>query len=277
MRKIRDLTYLGPNGTYTQQITEMRFGEGYNMVPSSTIFDACEYVKTHEDAYAIVPIENSSGGSITCTIDILINDPGLTIVESMKLVVRLALLGRERENIEHLYSHFAPFKHCETWIHKNFPGVHCHEVSSTAEAALRVQEESNSAALGSKKLSELYDLNVLEYPIEQDIVNETEFVVLTSSKSGVNMKGDKTSMAVELKHGPGSLCSFLTPFKDMSVNLTRIISRPVYGVPSEYAFYIDIKGNHNDNNVKNAIEKASEHCDKIRIIGSYETSEKFHS
>ena len=275
---IKELVYLGPKGTYTQQIAEMRFEQKLNMVPASTIFDACEHIKKAPNTYAVVPIENSSGGSIMPTIDLLVNDPELTIVESMTLVVRLALLGKDRNSIKHIYSHFAPFKHCAGWLLKNFPNVQCHEVSSTAEGALRAQEALDAAVLGSVKLADLYDVEVLEFPIEQDIVNETEFVLLTSNETNQgNNEGDKSSLSVELKNGPGSLCSFLIPFKESGVNLTRIISRPVYGVPSEYAFFIDIKGNKNDDAVKQALQEAKTHCDRLRVIGSYKFAGKFHS
>lgn len=278
VNKIKEISFLGPAGTYTQQIAEMRFGKSIPMVPASTIYDACEHVKSVAGSYAVVPIENSSGGAITTTIDLLLNDPELTIVESMSLVVRLALLGRKGIEIKDLYSHFAPFKHCAKWIHKHLPNVVCHEVSSTAEAAIRAQKEPNSGAIGSKKLAEIYDIDILEFPIEQDIVNETEFVVITSKETnGDSNKGNKSSLAVELINGPGSLCSFLIPFRDMEVNLTRIISRPIYGVPSEYAFYIDIKGNKNDSAVKQALALASDHCDSLRVIGSYDFAGKFHS
>ena len=276
--KIKEVTYLGPEGTYTHQIAEMRFGEDTKLIPASTIFDACEHVKNVSGSYAVVPIENSSAGNITATIDTLMNDPELTVVESMSLVVRLALLGRNNSEIKHLYSHFAPFKHCATWIRAHFPDAVCHEVSSTAEAAVKVQDTPDSAALGSRKLGEIYGLDVLEYPLEQDIVNETEFIVITSRKTrGSATAGEKTALSVQLLNGPGSLCSFLIPFRDMAVNLTRIISRPVYGVPSEYAFYIDIKGNSEDENVRKALELADMHCDDLRVIGSYTYKGKFHS
>jgi len=276
--KIKEIAYLGPEGTYTNQVAEMRFGKDIKFIPASTILNACEHVKEVPDSYAVVPIENSSAGNITATIDLLLNDPELTIVETMSLDVRLALLGRKEGKIEHLYSHFAPFKHCSKWIREYHPNAICHEVSSTAEAAVRVNQEPNAAALGSRKLASIYNLDILEYPVEQEIINETEFIVITSIETNKgNESGDRSSLAVELVNGPGSLCSFLIPFRDMGVNLTRIISRPVYGVPSEYAFYIDIMGNRNDQSVRDALERAQEHCDSLRIIGSYSYAGKFHS
>jgi prephenate dehydratase len=275
---INEIAYLGPKGTYTHQIAEMRFGKAVRMIPESTIFDACEHVKRTPCSYAVVPIENSSGGTITSTVDLLLNDRDLTIMESMTLIVRLALLARGDDDIKVIYSHFAPFKHCSKWIRENYPDAQCREVSSTAEGAVRASQEPNAAVLGSKKLSEIYDLKVLRYPVEQEIVNETEFILMTSeeTRNGEN-NGDRTSLAVELVHGPGSLCSFLIPFRDMNVNLTRIISRPVYGVPNEYAFYIDIRGNRDDDKVKKALELANDHCDSLRVIGSYKHAGKFHS
>ena len=275
---IKEVAYLGPEGTYTHQIANMRFGEAVKMLPASTIFDACEHVKRTSGAYAVVPIENSSGGTITSTVDLLLNDSELTIVESMTLVVRLALLGRENSDVDVIYSHFAPFKHCSKWLRANYPNAQCREVSSTAEGAVRAAKEKNAAVLGSKKLSEIYHLDVLHYPVEQEIINETEFILLTSvATRGDDTGGDRTSLAVELVHGPGSLCSFLIPFKDMGVNLTRIISRPIYGVPNEYAFYIDIRGNQNDEKVQAVLKQANDHCDSLRVIGSYSHAGKFHS
>jgi len=276
--KITKTAYLGPEGTYTHQISEARFGDDNEMVSCPTIFDEFEYVKANPGSRAVAPIENSSGGQITSTVDMLLNDKDLTIVESMTLVVHLALLGGEKSEVKQLYSHFAPFKPCAGWIRENLPGVECHEVSSTAEAAIRATKEEGAAALGSRKLAEIYGLDILEYPVAQDAVNETEFIVVTSVETrGDDTKGDRSSLAVELLNGPGCLCSFLIPFKDEEVDLTRIISRPVYGVPSEYAFYIDIKGNQKDANVQRALEKADEHCDLLRIIGSYSHAGKFHS
>ena len=276
--KFNEITYLGPEGTYTHQVAEMRFGTDIVMVPASTIFDACEHVKERPGTAAVVPIENSSAGNITATIDILLNDTELTVVESISMVVRLALLGRKGSEIKKLYSHFAPFKHCAGWIRKNHPGAECREASSTAEAAVKVKGEPDAAVLGSSRLAEIYGLDILEYPVEQDIVNETEFAVITSTATrGTDTAGEKTNLAMELLSGPGTLCSFLIPFRDKEVNLTRIISRPVYGVPNEYAFYIDINGNRNDPQVQEALSLARQHCDSLRIIGSYTFAGKFHS
>ena len=275
---MKQLLYLGPAGTYTHQVAEMRFGNEYEMLPASTAFDACEHIKKSRGSVAVLPVENSSAGTITSTIDILMNDPELTIIETMSLVVRLALVGHKDAPVKKLYSHFAPFRHCAKWIRRNFPGVECIEVSSTAEAAVQASSRKDAAALGSKRLGELYKLDILEYPVEQDIVNETEFAVLSSvGKETHESSGAKTNLAVELKNGPGSLCSFLIPFRDAEVNLTRIISRPVYGVPSKYAFYIDINGNRNDPVVTNVFSLAREHCDSLRVIGSYDYSGKYYS
>ncbi len=275
---MKKLIYLGPAGTYTHQLAELRFAEGYAMEPASTIFDACERVKKSRGSIAILPLENSSAGTITFTIDTLLNDPELTVVETMSLVVKLALLGKKGVPIKRLYSHFAPFRHCAGWIRRNLPGVECHEMSSTAEAAIAARDHEGSAALGSKRLSELYQIDVLEYPIEQEIANETEFGVLSRfGKAHMRSKGTRSSLAVELKNGPGSLCSFLIPFRDAGINLTRIISRPVYGAPSKYAFFIDIMGNRTDEKVEEVLSHAREHCDHLRIIGSYDYSGKYYT
>lgn len=218
-------------------------------------------------------MENSSGGTIYETVDALLsNEYNVGITEIALLHVKLALLGRKGEDIKRIYSHFAPLKHCRKWLSKTFdPLPDVIPTTSTAVAAKLAQEHSNTAAIGSERLARIYGLDVLEYPLEQNAVNITEFLVITN-KSELEQKDrpfDRISLAVDLNNGPGSLYDFLSPLKKYNLNLSRIISRPFPSKPQEYLFYIDIAAKKADQkNIHAALNEAAKHCVSLKNIGA---------
>ena len=137
-----EIAYLGPEGTYSNLVAEKRFGKGCKLIPCTAIYDICRFVSKHPDRRGIIPIENSSGGAIYETVDILLtNKPRIHVVEELALNVRLALMGHPDKKITTLYSHFVPMEHCIKWIRKHLPKVHRKAVSSTAIAAQKAAEE----------------------------------------------------------------------------------------------------------------------------------------
>ncbi|OVE76258.1 hypothetical protein BVX97_01750 [bacterium E08(2017)] len=274
-----DIAYLGPVGTYSHLVAQKRFGSKANvrLVPMPTIYDICAYTSGKDNRYGIVPIENSSGGAIYETVDILLaNKPRVHLLEEITLKVNLALLGHKHEKIQKLYSHFAPMEHCADWIKKNLPRAQKEVVTSTAVAALNAASHNNAAALGSRKLAGYYYLEVLKYPVESDVPNLTNFLVLSGKKKNT-VKPTKTTLAVHLPNKPGSLCSFLECFRDNNVNLSRLISRPIRGSHKQYAFLVDIEGASSNANVKKAMIQAQKVSEAIRTVGSYPCSKKYNS
>ncbi|MCF7791404.1 MAG: hypothetical protein K9M56_05335 [Victivallales bacterium] len=270
MSEVNEVAYLGPQGTYSNIVAAKHFGKKIKLVPMASIIDICEYTAESEYRRGLVPVENSSGGPIAETIDILLyNNYKLAIEESVKLCVKLALIGRKKDRIRKIYSHSVPLFHCREWIRNNFPEVTKVTVSSTAQAAKHVVEEKNTAAIASVNSAELYSLDILVYPLVQNIPNQTQFYSL-SLKPEVPLRGEvKTSVAAFINDTPGSLYDFLEPFKTDKVNMSRIISRPIYGKPSEYAFYVDIYGDSNKPGLLKTIDKISKACKTCRIISSY--------
>lgn len=272
------IAYLGPVGTYSHLVAEKRFGRKAQLIPMSTIYDVCSLVARKPGVMGIVPIENSSGGAIYETVDILMaNKPKVQIDEEISLNVKLALLGRKDIKIRTLYSHFAPLEHCAGWIKKNLPRAQKQVVSSTAAAALRAASESNAAALGNRKLASLYYLDILKYPVEMDIPNITTFLVLSNQYGKKNPGANKTTVAVRLPNKPGSLCTFLDKFRSEEVNLSRIISRPIRGSHKEYAFLVDLEGSTSSINVKRALESARKVCVTLRVAGAYPCARRYQS
>jgi len=272
-----EVAYLGPVGTYSHLLVEKRFGSACKPVPLPTILDICTFVSRDPRRMGIVPIENSSGGTIYETIDILLaNKPKVFVQEELSLEVKLALIGCKGERIKILYSHFAPLEHAVAWIKRHLPKVEKRVVVSTAAAAQRAAAERHAAALGSRKLARLYDLDVIEYPVEADIPNITSFLVVAGRKRKI-VKPTKTTLAVRLPNKPGSLCSFLETFRDEAVDLSRLISRPLRGRPREYAFLVDITGGASSPSVKRALAQAREFSVELRVVGSYPSRRRYKS
>lgn len=263
------VAYLGPRGTYSHLVAEKRFGRGVRYEAQPTVLDVCTYVARHRDAWGVVPIENSSGGAIYETVDVLLaGKPRLFIYEERTLDVRLALLGRRGERITSLYSHFAPLEHCDAWIRRELPGVKKQVTTSTAMAARMAFLDDGAAALGSRQLAKIYGLDVLLYPVEADIPNLTTFLIIGGRRREL-AACTRTTLAVLAPNIPGSLCSLLATFRDENVNLSRIVSRPVRGCPKEYAFLLDLEGAATAGPVRRALVKARQVCVELRVVGSY--------
>lgn len=264
-----EVAYLGPRGTYSHLVAETRFGRSARMVPLPTILDVCLHVCRNRHAAGVIPIENSSGGVIHETVDILLaNKPRVHIEEELTLNVTLALLGRKNERPRMLYSHFAPLDHCRTWLKKRLPRVERKVVASTAVAALWAAAENGAVALGNRRLAGMYGLDILAYPVQADVPNVTSFIVIRGGRVAPHHP-NKTTLCARIPNEPGSLCTFLEKFRNADVNLSRIVSRPVRGCPREYAFLVDVDGGAGERNVKRAIATAKAVSTHLRVAGSY--------
>ncbi len=264
--------YLGPEGSYSYIAAKKYFGDEYVLVSKKSILDVFEFTSQNENNSGLVPVENSSGGPIPETLDLLINNSfNIYINSSIDMHIKLSLIGHKDEEIKKIYSHPVPLYHCNSWLRKNYPKAELNVLSSTSQSASLVASEKNSAAIGSIESAVLYGLDVLVSPIEQDSPNVTQFYVISSKKniSTENALNVKTGISAFIKNNPGSLYDFLYPFKEESVNLSRIISRPIHGKPNEYAFYIDIEGDSNIPKVKKSINKAAIACSSTCNLGSY--------
>jgi chorismate mutase/prephenate dehydratase len=267
---------LGPEGSFSHLVTSQRFPETQpDLLPSIEAVFA--WLEDKPDALGVVPIENSSGGLVLASIDRLM-DPKcqLRVREELTLDVKLALLGRRGQPIEVIYSHYMPFFHSDEWLKQNYPNAKRVPVASTSQAAERAASEPNAAAIGSRGNAERCQLDLLQYPIEENIINITQFFVI-GHQPNPPTPHDRTALVVELPDKPGILCSFLTPFSEAAVSLKRIESRPVRGQPNTYRFYIEIEGSPAHPVVADALEKANHIASRIHQLGSYPTGIRFES
>lgn len=265
------IAYLGPEGTYAHEMALKRFrGQNAGFRPCSSIHQVMEYVAKSPRRRGIVPIVNSSGGTLYETIDGLMDGAhGLGIEEELSLNVRLALLGRKGQKVQTIYSHFVPFEHCDGWIKRRYPRAERVPVNSTAIAAREAARDPNAVAISNRRAASIYGLDVLVHPIPGVArANVTHFVVVTRKPSKLP-RISKTSLAVYLRNRPGALLNFLQPFSDAGLNLSTLISRPIKGQPREYAFFVDVDGNPARPTMKRALQAAKRDARRIVVLGSY--------
>ncbi len=274
---MQSVGYLGPEGTFSYHVARKRFGRSGKLIPCAGIYDVFEFIKSGKDRLGVVPVENSSGGTIFETIDCLVENAGrIHIREELSLNVKLALLGRRGARVRHLYSHYVPLQHCRSWIRRSLPGARTHETRSTALAAERAASEPESAALGTRDAARRYGLDVLAFPVETDAPNITEFIVV-GREAAPAARSVKTSLLVMLENRPGSLFDFLGAFRAANVNLTRLISRPIIGKPKSYLFVVDLQGTPSRPAVEHALAAARAAASNMIRLGVYPVRKMYAS
>jgi chorismate mutase/prephenate dehydratase len=277
---MRSIAYLGPEGTFSHLLAVKRFGAGVEGRPCSEISGVFSSVADGESSLGVVPVENSSGGTIYDTVDHLIRYAGKIYVrEELNLDVRLALLGRSKVNRpRRIFSHFAPLQHHREWLQQRYPGASIVAVNSTAEAAKKAAADSQAFALAAKGAADLYGLDVLLFPIRPEAVNVTRFYVVgpapVKPKAG---RKHKTAIIFSLRNETGSLHSFLGPLARRKVNLRAIVSRPLVGHPETYVFFVEIDGAVGELHVDAALRAASRFCHHLTPLGSFPGRKRFFS
>ncbi len=265
------VAYLGPMATFTHQAARSRFGGSVEYVACETIREVFGHVQKKSADYGVVPIENSTEGAVTHTLDEFADTP-LKICAEIYLPIAHHLLAKcPREEIVKLYSNPQVFGQCRTWLFRNMPGVELVPVSSTARAAEIAADETACGALASDLAAELYGLDIHERDIQDVVGNSTRFLVLGRS-FGAPAGNDKTSLLFGVRHRAGALCSALDILKQHGLNMTKIESRPSKAKAWEYYFFVDVEGHVEDKAVQGALDELGGHCTILTVLGSYPRS-----
>ncbi|MFQ5464573.1 MAG: prephenate dehydratase [Thermodesulfobacteriota bacterium] len=272
LEKPLKIAFLGPVATFTHQACMQHFGLSGEFIAKKDIADVFLDVESGRAEFGVVPVENTSEGVVSHTLDMFVSSE-LKICAEIMLEVTLALLnkGGKLEGIRKVCSHPHAIAQCKDWIKNNLPKALVFDVSSTAMAAKLASEDPDVAAIASAAAASLYDLRVIERNIEDHPHNFTRFLVI-GRKETSRTGGDKTSLVFAIKDAPGALYSMLQPFAERGLNLTKIESRPIKTKAWEYLFYIDFDGHITDANVKAAVDELSEHCAFLKVLGSYPKS-----
>lgn len=263
------VAYLGPEGTYTQAAVYKHFGHAVNAIPRSAIDEIFREVEAGNAQFGVVPVENSTEGVVTHTLDQLVGSP-LSICGEVALAVHhhLLSLAEDLAGVQRVVAHAQSLAQCRQWLDSNLPGAVREAVSSNGEAARRVAGENHAAAIAARAASDFYQLPILASNIEDEPNNTTRFLVI--GKQDVPATGrDMTSLLVSIRNSPGMLYKLLAPAADAGVDLTRIESRPSRRQAWDYNFFIDIEGHASDAPVRQVIEAIEREAAILKILGSY--------
>jgi chorismate mutase / prephenate dehydratase len=258
------VAFLGPEGTFTQEAVNKHFGHSAKPISMSAIDEVFREVEAGAAHYGVVPVENSTEGVVTHTLDSFIQS-GLQICGEVVLRIHQNLLISDvtkKEGITRIYSHSQSLAQCRKWLDANYPNVERIAVNSNADAAKRIKGEWHSAAIASSIAANIYGLTVLEEKIEDMPDNSTRFLIIGSQEvpaSGV----DKTSIVVSMRNEPGALYNLL------GLDLTRVETRPSRTGAWNYVFFIDFNGHKTDDNVRQALEDVGKKAADLKILGSY--------
>lgn len=276
---VSSICYLGPEGTFSHILARQYFRGKSSLVASPTIEGVFDHVLEAEGNMGLVPIENSSGGTVYDTADSLIRSAGrISIREELALDIRIALLGHEGVEPKTVYSHFTQIKHHTPWLKEHYPKAKMKAVTSTALAAQKAVASRTSAALASPGVADIYPLKVLQIPDAGGGANQTHFYVIGREPlAKVPAVKTKTALIAALPNVCGSLHTFLGPFARQKVSLSRIVSRPVPGKPRTYVFLIEIDGGPAEEPVARALDRAAKAAESMTILGTYPARRRYKS
>ncbi len=264
--------FLGPEGTFTQTAVYRHFGHSVRALPFHTIDEVFQEVESGVADFGVVPIENSTEGSVNNTLDMFLTSP-LKISGEVELRIEQHLMGRMAglDDIKRICAHEQSLAQCRGWIREYLPHVELIGMSSNAAGARRARDEVGTAAVGPDVAADVYDLKILVAGIEDRRDNSTRFLVIGRqllAPSG----DDKTTLLVSTSDtggGAGVLHTLLKPLADHKINMSFIESRPSRRKNWDYVFFIDIEGHADESPVSDALKVLEKESSLFRVLGAY--------
>jgi chorismate mutase / prephenate dehydratase len=263
--------FLGPEGTFSQTAALKHFGHSVRALALSSVEEVFHEVEAGMADFGVVPVENSTEGSVNHTLDSLLSSP-LRICGEVELRIHQFLMGNVGSiaKIKRICSHPQSLAQCRGWLDEHLPDVPRIPVSSNAEGARRARDEAGTAAIAGETAAEVYGLKLLATEIEDRDDNTTRFFVV--GRKVFNPSGDdRTSILCSGSHtdSSGTLFRLLEPFAKHKINLTRIESRPSRKKKWDYVFFFDIDGHAEEPHVAKALAALKKRASLFRVLGSY--------
>jgi chorismate mutase/prephenate dehydratase len=265
------VAYLGPEGTFTQAAVLKHFGHSVRALSLASLEEVFQEVQASTADYGVVPVENSTEGTINNTLDRFLTSP-LHICGEVELRIHHFLMSRSKsmEQVERVCAHAQALGQCRGWLDENLPNAERVAVSSNAEGARRARDERGTAGIAGETAAEIYGLEILAREIEDRADNSTRFLVL--GRKQLRQSGaDRTTLMISAgdTDTPGALFRLLEPLAQHGVSLTRIESRPSRRRKWDYVFFMDIEGHAEDASVAKALAALKERASLFRVLGSY--------
>jgi chorismate mutase/prephenate dehydratase len=265
------VAFLGPEGTFTQAAVIKHFGSSARALSLSAIDEVFHEVEGGIADFGVVPIENSTEGTVNHTLDMFLTS-GLKICGEVELRIHHCLMARLADiaQVQRICAHPQALAQCRGWLDEQLPDVERVAVSSNAEGARRARDERGSAAIAGRNAAEIYGLTLLATEIEDRPDNTTRFLVVGRKllgRSGV----DRTTLLLSASgtDDAGALFRLLEPFALHRINMTRIESRPSRKRTWDYVFFVDIEGHVSDEPVAKALAELGERASLFKVLGSY--------
>ncbi|HEY3861414.1 MAG TPA: prephenate dehydratase [Verrucomicrobiae bacterium] len=273
LEKSMTIAYLGPEATFTHQAAIQRFGSSLLYAPQNTIADIFTAVSQGRADYGVVPVENTTEGVVTHTLDMFV-DSDLRIVAQIVLPIQYCLAGEgPLKEVRRLFVHPQALAQCRLWVQRHLPRAEILETSSNARSAERASHPDParpgpSAAITGFLAAEKYNLKIIERHIQDFTDNATRFLVL-GRQCGPATGRDRTSLMVSIADEVGALYHVLALFWRNKLNMTKIESRPSKRKAWEYFFFVDCDGHYTDPKVAKAIAGLEAACHFAKVLGSY--------
>jgi len=263
------VAYLGPEHTYSHEAARARFGSSARFDAQPSIAGVFQAVENSRSDFGVVPVENTSEGSVGLTLDLLIDSSAIIIAEIL-LPIRHAIMSREgdRGKVRKILSHQQSLGQCRHYLAANYPHCELEAVASNAYAARRAAEDEAVAAICSLAAAEAYGLAVIEANIQDVAQNTTRFLVLGRAPAE-SSGADKMSLVFAVPERAGALHDALTLFAREKINLTMIQSRPQRERPWAYTFFVDLQGSLQQARVKRALRALERQALFLKVLGSY--------
>ncbi len=273
LEKKLTVVFLGPAATYTEQAVFKHFGHAVSLESCATIEEVFQYISANRAYYGVVPIENSSEGSVSNTLDCFM-ETDVKIVGEVELRINHCLLGnRSRiEDIAKVYGHSQSLAQCRYWLNTYLPDSMQVNAESSTQAIRQLERDPDAAAIASAHAAELYQLNILAEDIEDNVQNTTRFLILGNQYPQPSGR-DKTSVLVSTENHSGTLVGLLQILADQGVSLTRIESRPSRRIKWEYAFFLDMEGHCEEPHIKKGLAELRAQAAFYKLLGSYPCAE----
>jgi chorismate mutase/prephenate dehydratase len=267
------VAYLGPAGTFSEQATLAFFGQSIEHIPCASIDEVFRVTASGGAGYGVVPIENSTEGVVSRSLDLLLTTP-LHIVGETSLMVRhnLMRLTDSMEGIEAVYAHPQALAQCQDWLTAHLPNAERHAAASNAEGARLASTNPAWAGIASERAAAQFGLYMPARGIQDDASNRTRFAIvcLPEILPAPSATGkDCVSLVVSVANRPGAVHDLLVPLKNHGVSMTRFESRPARSGQWEYYFYIDLQGHPSQANVKAALAALQQLCAFYKVLGTY--------
>ena len=269
----KPVAYLGPEGSFTQQAQLRAFGSSVPSLPLRSIGDVFAAVESGEASYGVVPVENSTEGVVSHSLDLLAESE-LKVVAQVTLSVEQCLVGfGPLAAVTRVLSKDIALAQCRGWLSRHAPNAALVETDSTAAAVEQVaREPQGAAAVASASAAESRGVPILARGIQDRRDNATRFFVIGLAANATGAKEEVTSVVLTLKHEPGALQAALSSFSDRGINLIRIESRPSRRRAWEYLFFIDFPGHWDTPAVQEAVAALKGRCEIVKWLGSYPQS-----